>query len=399
VTGKEGERAEDKIVERLHAALGDAPDPAALRNYVAAPGREPVESYGSIREFLRAHWEIPVVETEDQVAELEQLGGARSIGRCGVRLLDLVGKEDTHIVVRRDPGGDEHRMLWTLLHELGHLAWHFELLQTVSAVYQRLCLNPGLETELAAFSYEQGRRLRGLTELEADLFALDWLLPRWWFSEDGGVALPDGLTPDGHRYLALRRAFGSSPGQPSRAQVDVLNRAGADERGRSEGALRAGATRWRRAGWLLWNRDRFEGPFSGELIDEYGQLVGGGGRYVPELRQPKFGEGEIEPDVTWLPRVSAEDAEAAVDEPQWMPLLIASEGSRYPEYNIPIRPLPTRESRDSRLRWSHMFKPPTQKALPLETWIGRAREQGAGLLLFARTPAERALDAEGVPRP
>jgi len=402
-------QSREAVVEKLRADLERASEsgatrqlserPQALREYVAAPGREPVESYAAIRELLQAHWKIPVIETEDRVAELEQLGGARgSIGRCGVRLLDLVGSTDIHIVVRGDPRGEERQMLWTLLHELGHLAWHLELLESVGAVYQRVCLNPGLETELARFSLDRGPSLQRMTELEADLFALDWLIPRWWFGEATPPGLPEALTADGHRCLSLRRAFGSQPLPLSEAAVAGLNRAGEEERRRSEEALRPGSTRWARAAWLLWNRERLECPLSAELVAEYDLIVGGGGRYVPELRQPAIGPGGLEPDPPWLPRVAPDAAAAAVDEPGWVPRLVASEGPRYPEYNIPIRPLPSPEPRDSRLRWSHMFKPATQKALSLESWIGRAREQGVGLLLFPRTPAERALDSRGVPR-
>jgi hypothetical protein len=397
-------------VGKLLEDLGSVSDPSlerqwpelakALRKYVETPDRSPVESYDAIRELLQEHWKIAVIETEEPVSELEQLGGAGgSIGRCGVRLLDLVGRADIHVVVRRDPLGGERQMLWTLLHELGHFASHFEFLQSVSTVYQRICLNPGLERELARFSREQGAALRRSVEVEADLFALDWLLPRWRFGAGSGAAPPTGLTLDGYRYLSLRRALGSPSPQPSGAATANLNRAGEEERGRQEGRSRPGATRWDRAAWLLWNRERLGSPLSAQLAAEYNRIVGGGGRYVPELRRPVIGRSELDSELVWLPRVAAEDAAAAVDEAQWMPLLVAPEGPLYPEYNIPIRPLPLRETRDSRVRWSHMFKPPTQRPLPLETWIGRAREQEAGLLLFPRSPAERTLDARGIPRP
>lgn len=402
--------SEVDLLERLRVELGvtsessldqKLPEVAeVLREYVRAPGREPVENYQAIREFLQTHWKISVIETGDPVWELEQLGGAqRSIGRCGVRLLDLLGRADIHIVVERDPSGGEQQMLWTLLHEMGHFAWHFELLQSVSAVYQRICLNPGLELELAKFGAEEGRTLRGALELEADLFAVDWLIPRWWFGEESPADLPVGLTLDGLRFFSLRRAFAAPPFQLSEAAVAKLNEAGAGERRRSEGSLAAGATRWARASWLLWNRERFGSSLSTGLIEEYDRIVGGGGRYVPEFRQPVLVQGEIDPSFVWLPRIEPEVAPRVVDDVHWMPLLVPAEGPYYPEYNIPIRPLPSQETRDSRVPWSHMFKPPTQKPLPLQTWIDRARDQQAGLLLFPRTPAERALDSSGVPRP
>jgi len=392
-----------QAVELLRADLSgsdsfEAKQPAsraqALSEYVAAPGRRPVEDYDAIRSFLAEDWEMPVVEVGGEVRETELIGGGPSdSGRCGVRLLDLLDTPAIYLVVRRG-GRGKGAMLWTLLHELGHFASHFEMLESVSVVYQRLCLNPGLEGEIGSFARRSGRSLRAHLELEADLFALEWLLPRW--REEAGE-LPAGLTRDGYRWLALRHAFGSAtvPGAPTAAALRRANQAGEDQRARSEGVLPAGATLWSRAAWLLWNRERLGYPLPpSEPMQEYGEIVRGPSRYVPELARPVTGTSRLDPESTWLRRLDPEQVADEVDAAQWMPLLVPPPGTDYPEYNLPIRPLPSRDPRDSRLPWGHMLKSPLQRLHPLEHWIEKARANRAGLLLFPRNPAERALDAE-----
>jgi hypothetical protein len=371
----------------------------ALREYVLAAGRQPVGSYDAIRQFLEEDWGMPVVEISGEVPETELVGGAgRDSGRCGVRLLDLLGTTSIYLVVRRGAGGTA-AMRWSLLHELGHFASHFEMLESVSVLYQRLCLNPGLEDEIGGFARRSGRSLRRHLELEADLFALEWLLPRWR-EESGGR--PAGLTRDGFRYLSLRGALGEEamPGRLDAAAAKQVNRAGDEQRARSEGTLAPGATLWSRAAWLLWNRERFAYPLpASEPMLEYGEIVRGPSRYVPELAHPVTGQRPLEDGAGWLRRLEPAQVAEAVDAPQWMPLLVPPPGPLHPEFNLPIRPLPTPGARDSRLPWGHMFKSPLQRLRPLEYWIEKARGSGAGLLLFPRNPAERVLDGEGRARP
>jgi hypothetical protein len=372
----------------------------ALREYVAASGRQPVGSYDAIRQFLAEDWEMPVVEISGEVPETELVGGAgRDSGRCGVRLLDLLGTTSIYLVVCAGAGSTAATMRWSLLHELGHFASHFEMLESVSVLYQRLCLNPSLEDEIGGFARRSGHSLRGHLELEADLFALEWLLPRWREASEG---TPPGLTRDGFRYLALRGALGGEamPGCLDAAAAEGVNRAGAEQRVRSEGTLAAGATLWSRAAWLLWNRERFAYPLPpSEPMLEYREIVRGPSRFVPELANPVTGQQPLEDGAGWLRRLGPAQVAEAVDAPQWMPLLVPPPGPLHPEFNLPIRPLPTPGTRDSRLPWGHMFKSPLQRLHPLEYWIEKARASGAGLLLFPRNPAERVLDGEGRARP
>jgi hypothetical protein len=253
-----------------------------------------------------------------------------------------------------------------------------------------------LERELATFSRECGVALHEAAERDADIFALDWLVPPWRLEQPP----TRGLTAAGQRLLLLRAAFGAAPVELDPAAVESLNRAGEAEARRHSGEdPPQGGTRWGRAAWLLWNREWLRGSLAGSgLLDRYDAIVGDRSRRVPELRADAAEPVRFDPSRTWLPRLEA-DAASAVDGVHWTPLLLARADPLYPLYNIPIRPLPSRRADDSRLPWSHMLKSVTQRARPLEEWIAAAEQQGAGLLLFPRTPAERALDAIGVPRP
>lgn len=431
-----GDAATARLTERLRGELGAERGrlrdwearAGRLREYVAEPGREPVRSYGAVREFLEVEWGLPVVELREAVAEAGPLDGQVSDrGRCGVRLLDLFGATEVYLVVRRGPGDGEADALWTLLHELGHLACHFELLQSVSAAYQRLCVNPPLESAIGEFAQRSGTALRAALELEADLFALDWLLPRWPGDEAPGgvgtlaeVGAPGavralegtgapgggpgdvGLTRDGRLFLQLRAAFGRGLGtsELSAALVERLDRAGAEEAARAAGPLAAGSTRWGRLAWLLWNRGRYDPTADvAARLEEYYEVIGPRTRYVPEFNRPVTTRGGFDPATAWLPRVGVGGAEAAVERAGWLPLLVAADGSRYPLYNVPIRPLPSANLDDTAVPWVHMMKRFSQRPLPLGAWVERVVGEDAGLLLFPRNPGERALDGRGEARP
>jgi hypothetical protein len=377
----------------------------ALLGYVARVDRDPVFDYWAIRDLLAEHWELPVVETEHSVGSLGPIGNAdRDYGRCSVRLLDFLGETRTYIVVRRAARTGQRRMLWALLHELGHFVHHFEMLLSLSTLYQRLSINPRLEAVIGEFAMRAAKAIRSREELEADLFAVDWLLPRW-LDDDAEVrrrfAVP-AITPDGWRIHHLRVALDDRPlSGLTDEDAELFSRVGAQERERAGGPFPSDGSRARRASWVLFNRKRLAAKPPREVIElrrEYFRAAGYPPRYIPELTRPVTGDEPVGTSVRWLERVDRSAAAEAVDSDRWTPLLVPhSEGSN-PRYYIPIAPVRSREQRDSLLRWRHMMKSEVTAPRRFDEWLGRAREQAAGLLLFPRNPAERRLDAAGLMR-
>jgi hypothetical protein len=324
----------------------------------------------------------------------------RDYGRCSVRLLDFLGAARAYLIVRRSEDARPRRVLWALLHEVGHFLNHYELLLSVGTLYQRLCMNPPLEMDVGRFAQRAAPRLHAQTELEADLFAVDWLLPRW-IDDDELVRseAPRGLNVDGYRFYRLRDALDDRPAQPvRRISFDRLNDYGSEERRRSAESFPSGGSRWKRASWVLFNRNRLHST-SGltEMMDEYHELAGNP-RFVPELTRRPRAHAAFDRELAWIRRVAASDIAREVDSVQWAPLLVPGADAERPEYYIPIRPVGARDPRDSRLGWRHMMAPALSAPLDLETWLDRGREQRAGVLLFPRNPAERSLDTEGLLR-
>ncbi len=132
-----------------------------------------------------------------------------------------------------------------------------------------------------------------------------------------------------------------------------------------------------------------------DLAVEYYKAVGSPSRHVPELTRRTMGGVAFDPDLAWLRRIDAGDAAREVDAVSWAPILIPGSASGHPAFHIPVRPVPSSKSGDSELGWAHMAAPIARKPRSLEAWVAAARAQNAGLLLFPRNPAERALDREG----
>jgi hypothetical protein len=367
-------------------------------DYVRRWDRNPVTDYNAIRRFLQERWGLPVVETEHAVGAMGPLAEAdRDYGRCSVRLLDLLGETNVYVVIRKRENRSRW-MLWALLHELGHFVNHFERLLSLATLYQRVCLDPPLEAEIGRFVRRAAATLHARAELDADLFAIDWLLPRW-IDDDREISrrglLTSGLSADGYRFVRLRSVLDDRPLPRLRTDVvDRLNRSGAEERRRSAGAFPHEASLWRRASWVLFNRNGHGVEDGGvtTLISEYYRIAGYPPRYVPELTHRRGRDRGFDPSVVWLPRISSSEAAREVDGVQWAPLLVPYAASEHPDYHIPIRPVPAVGSRDSTLRWRHMLNSTLRPPRQLDEWLARAQEQRVGLLLFPRNPAERSLD-------
>lgn len=371
-----------------------------LQEYVARTDRTPVESYAEVRTAIQRSWELPVVETSHEVGAMGPLGDADpDYGRCGVRLFGLLGETTIYLVVRSDPRRDERIMLWALLHELGHFVRHQEMLLSLGALYNRVCLAPSLESRVGEFAHRAGTSLHARQEIEADLFALDWLLPPWLDDDDelrDRAEIPGSLTADGYRHYRLRCVLAGTFAL-SGEMIDRLNRAGAAERERAGGAYPRAGSLWSRASWCLCNRPaaRNADPEVKALLREYYRIAGYPPRYAPEMRAGADPAGPVDGATAWLPRAAPDDLEREVDRHRWAPLLVPPASGQHPPFHIPIRPVPSRDPRDSRLAWVNMSTSSIAKPRPLREWLQRAGSQGAGLLAFPRNPAEKVLDSAG----
>jgi hypothetical protein len=178
---------------------------------------------------------------------------------------------------------------------------------------------------------------------------------------------------------------------------EQLNRSGSEERGRAVGAFPDEGSLWRRASWVLFNRQqiRSQASESAKLAREYYEIVGYPPRYVPELRQRVNRNTALDTSHLWLRRISPTEIAHEVDAVQWAPLLVPHSTAEHPEYHLPICPVPARDSRDSVAGWKHMTRRAVDPPRALNEWLERARSHHAGLLLFPRNPAERVLDAKG----
>jgi hypothetical protein len=76
-----------------------------LTDYLLDPTRAPVLSFADVERALRERWRIPVVEISETIGSMGPLREADpEYGRCGVRLLDLMGESQVYIVVRARGG-------------------------------------------------------------------------------------------------------------------------------------------------------------------------------------------------------------------------------------------------------------------------------------------------------
>jgi hypothetical protein len=369
-----------------------------VKLFVTGPRRPLCDAaYKEIRDHLATVCRVQCVETDVPVPSMGPLAEADiEYGRCSVRLLDFASTTNVYLVLRRQPTGA--RMRWALLHELGHLVRHFPLLQSLGTMYHRICLDPVLEHYVGRAA-ASARPVREWLERQADLFALTWLLPTW-LDDDNAIraveGLPTGLAPDGFRMYCLWRALNNIEPPPlTETLVARLNQMGDDER-RALDEMRQVVTFRGHVARLLYGRPALAMPAVVEYwLQDYLTLLGNNPRAMPELRSRRV--DRVPTTHPWIRRVTGTDLIRLVDAHQWAPLLVdPQDGS--PRFHIPIRPVPSRHLRDSDAGWQHMMKRPTDLPQRLPEWVGRARESNAGLLVFPRNPAERAIDERGESR-
>jgi hypothetical protein len=276
------------------------------------------------------------------------------------------------------------------------------MLLSLSTLYLRVCMDPTLEMEIGRVARTVGPLLHLRHELEADLFAIDWLVPPW-MDEDGDllarVKPPAGLTADAYRLFRLHQALEdkaiSLPTEPE--GVELLNRGAAGERERATRPHPSAGQLWQRAVWMLFNRQALRSR-PDETVgarSEYFQAAGYPPRHVPELRGRAGTGAELDPELAWLPRIDSDGVEERVDATPWSPFLLPSGEDGHPRFHIPVRPVPSRQGKDSELGWINMTSSGFARPEPVSEWIERARRQQAGLLLFPRNPAEAELDRRG----
>lgn len=375
--------------------------------YARNPNRRiGIADYELVRQTVEDCWRLPCLETEGQVGDMGPLhDGDRELGRFSVRLLSPTRTSELHLVIRRDLA--PHMKTWALLHELGHLVYHFEQFLSVSVLFKRIALRPELELEVGRFVVEKGGELVTLRERESDLFAVNWLLPPG-LDEDvppaTDLGAEPGMTRDGLKVKLLRQLFGAwRDDSLSRRSLTNLNQRGAEEKRRALSTeYPLGASMYRRACWVLFNRPQLQEvdrSQTASLVKEYFELVGYPPRRLRELFVTRPTSYRSRGSVTseWIRRVSREQVSRQVDGTQWGPLLVGAGASCRAPFYIPIRPVRSRNPHDSELGWQHLFSASLSVPRPLEHWLERGRSQKAGVLVFGRSPAERMLDTQEKP--
>lgn len=410
-----GPQAHARADEILSAMLGPAGRDLFESDWAALSGRvvdyvydrdrrDAVRDYGAVRRHLSENWNVPCVEVASTIQGMGPLKAkGRQLGRLSVRMLRILSPLQCYIALNGEIPNHEKRL--ALLHELGHLVLHAEVLQALGTVYHRVCINPALEFEIGRFTVRaSGRRLAVLQEMEADLFALTWLLPlradEGADAADVAAGAVEALTADGYKFHKLRGLFSDSEGRAvAPAKVPGLNRLGEEARRRGSGRdYPAGGSLVERFSWVLFNRPRLLRELIAErrtLMVEYFDLIGPP-RYIPELsRRYSFSRKQsFNPEHAWIPRVGLEEVPGLIDSEHWEPLLASSHVEGLPDYYIPIAPVPSATAQDSEAKWHNLAKATCDLPLDLSEWLERAAGARAGLLMFPRNPAERLLDRQ-----
>jgi hypothetical protein len=405
---EELERGElDRALGRLGSItiLSDPSGPGKrLIDYVFDPMRRTaVSSYEAIRDHFDQHWSVTCVEIDSEVRESLPFSAPRDdLGCFSVRMLFAIRESELYLAIRGDLRNCNKTV--ALLHEIGHLAFHFPLLQSIGTLYHRISMDPRLEFEIGGYLRSSaGTEMISILELEADLFAVSWLVPITYDEERLSNGNQEGsesrLTGDGLRYLLLRRCFDhGTDGKIHAAKIPGYNHLGEELRRTTEGAYPLHGSLWERLSWVLCQRDELLSPSCNkqrqESMRQCLELFGFSPRRIPEMagkRHPILRDQTNE-DQAWIPRRTPEELESAVDLHHWEPFLVPPKGKSVPAYHIPITPVPNREKRDSKVEWRHVGKADSAMPAALSHWRRAAEDQQAGLLVFPRNPAERMLD-------
>lgn len=364
---------------------------ATLLDYVFDPQRKTViGDYGAITELLSERWRVHCVEVETAIQGVAFLKTAgEQLARFSIRLLYLLYPPQYYIAVNQALSPAEKTL--AILHELGHMALHLEVLQSIGTLYHRICMNPELELFLGR-SQTLINELLAHQEEEADLFAVTWLLP---LTVDGEFHL-QALTADGRREQLRRQVFSDSEGVAKKAQnTPAWNALGdATRRGLSPNYPQGGSL-VQRVTWIVFNRDAGKNIAQKRqaLVRDYFNVIGQPG-LVPELAQPAPAKGSGNSnDYAWIPRVDIDDLLSQVDSDHWEPFLAGTKKHGVPYY-VPITPVPSRQGRDSELGWVNMSKASHSAPQQLSEWLAKAKRNDYMLMVFPRTPAERIMDAQ-----
>jgi hypothetical protein len=330
-----------------------------------------VTSAEAIETFLANDWALNVVRLPRLTSAATQFHPSRSqaayLGRFGIRRLSLAQPGDGYIAV--DNASYEKRGLWTLLHELGHVAHHSKFFIHVSNAYRQICMEPEREGEIWAET--TGGYVADVVERSADIFAAAWLV-----SDDLRRA-NQLLSLEGRVLVRLERAVsGLSLEIKSRKAAEEINTAAAESRQKHlNGPYPAVESVASRAAWAAWNVHEWRSN----------------GIALP----PSMGPSNIQRRNVNLARVALKNLLPALKYDHWDPILVTGDVRHRPAYYIPIATIPRSGSAvDAGLSWRHMMKAAHVPGKTLGAWLSQV-EDGESLMMFPRTPAERALDLEG----
>lgn len=349
-----------------------------LRHIVGRGGQGPVlDDPDAIEDFLRARWQLPVLRIGSTLlGDATTVHGTRrdaeQLGRFSLRHLSLFDHGSGYIVV--DADHYTRRALWTLLHELGHIAHHVELFMRVGDSYREICKRPELERNL----HSSLRSALATPRLEraADLFAAHWLL-----AGHGSTSPKPRQEVAPWLYGLLCKAFDGRYPDASPAPG---------------GAVASGAA-------LRWLSRMSGRPYSARSAPLYRASWALLAAYDDPAGLPADGPSHMPaaaPDGA-LRRLSAAGVRDWALGDAWDPVIVCHPDVA-PDHYVPITPahgVPPGTEADC--LWLNMFKRTGRltEGRPLGEWLEPRRSSArSGLMLFPRTPAERELDVSGFVR-
>lgn len=352
-----------------------------LHRLVAAsdePAAGDLNNAQALASFLQSCWNIPVIRLDEhglkpRLGELHQtIETVGQLGRFCIRRFSLFEEGSGYLVLANHA---PKMALWIVLHELGHIACHSPTFRHIGQLYAAICRDPAMEEQYC----HQMRDLvsESVTEEQADEFACRWLLH---FRRK--AASESLLNEFGLAYFLMSTAFDDATFRlESSADAAELNNRG-NEYGRSvlSQCYSVASDPDERAWWTLL------------------RLIRAGSSIDPVNHRPESQDSAP----CFLPRLTPEEARENLWYELWDPVIVTSREVRC-KYYMPIRPRPTRRYSDDRTsNWEYMTKNPLRGSSErtIRDWIDlHLSKPVAGLMLFPRTPAERALDAAGYLRP
>lgn len=337
----------------------------------------PLDDTDQIESFLSNQWNISVVTipgdawSHSSIEIHATTARARELGRISLRRLSLFHTGNVYIAFSNRENRNDR--LWILLHELGHLAHHGEVFMACVDSYRKICAAPGLEEALCSIL---AMKMDSISmERDADIFAANWLRRHL---DESWVGALESDSPSAVWGLISRAFDGSYPLIDPLDGVASLHERSSRLLGLVPREYPIDGLPVVRAMWALLRVLECKNEDS-RFVDKVYDLAPSSVKGLLHLHP-----GDV---VEWIRGDN------------WEPALVMHREVP-PDYFVPISPVPHSSDivaeTDLGLTWRNMYKRiGIRSNRTLDEWLAiHAEYPGRGLMLFPRTPAERAIDSK-----